>query len=210
MARLCVYCIISSLETRSQSLAANNFSQKKRSRSHDDIDDHELSSVTKMRKLTAADGSSDNSCSNDFLADNCSMLLGSNSMAANFGSMLSHNMRGDTSMHHMSDSLQYAVQHIFQLCQQFVNTDELSPRIYFVYQFISLLVECGKERVKPVLKLLPINLISNLLKVMLTDDISTGLIARLYDLRMPTSRQSAISDLCLWRNLKLKQQNIQL
>lgn len=33
---------------------------------------------------------------------------------------------------------------------------------------------------------------------------------RLYDLRVNTGRQTAVSDLCLWRNIKLKQQSIQL
>ncbi|TMW52032.1 hypothetical protein DOY81_002884 [Sarcophaga bullata] len=193
LARLCVYCIISALETRSQNLSA----QKKRTRSHDG-DDHDINAA-KMRKINA-DGS-DNSCSNDFLSEN-SLLLSSTV------SMHSNSLRETPTQ--LKESLQTVMQYIFKVFHQFVSTDELSPKIYFVYQFITLLVECGKERVRPVLKLLPPNLINNLIKVMLTDDINVGLIARLYDLRVNTGRQSAVSDLCLWRNIKLKQQSIQL
>ncbi|XP_013111291.2 mediator of RNA polymerase II transcription subunit 24 isoform X1 [Stomoxys calcitrans] len=193
LARLCVYCIISALETRTQA----NFSQKKRSRSHDG-EDLELNAA-KMRKITG-DGS-DNSCSNDFLSEN-SLLLGSNM------SSLHSSMRETPTQ--LREPLQSSIQYIFRVFQQFVTTEELSPKIYFVYQFISLLVECGKERIRPVLKLLPATLMHNLLKVMLTEDINVGLISRLYDLRFNTGRQSAVSDLCLWRNIKLKQQSIQL
>ncbi|KAI8120832.1 Mediator of RNA polymerase II transcription subunit 24 [Lucilia cuprina] len=193
LARLCVYCIISALEARSQ----NSPTQKKRTRSHDG-DEHDLNAA-KMRKITA-DGS-DNSCSNDFLSENSLLLSSSVSLHSN-------SLRETPAQ--LKESLQSAMQYIFKVFQQFVTTDELSPKIYFVYQFITLLVECGKERVRPVLKQLPPNLINNLIKVMLTDDINVGLITRLYDLRVINGRQSAVSDLCLWRNIKLKQQSIQL
>lgn len=162
LARLCVYCIISALEARVQ----NSTFQKKRSRSHDG-DDHDLNNAAKMRKITA-DGS-DNSCSNDFLSEN-SLLLSSTV------SLHSNSLRETPAQ--LKESLQSAMQYIFKVFQQFVTTDELSPKIYFVYQFITLLVECGKERVRPVLKLLPSSLINNLIKVMLTDDINVGLITR--------------------------------
>lgn len=161
MARLCVYCIISALEARSQ----NSSTHKKRTRSNDG-DEHDLNAA-KMRKITA-DGS-DNSCSNDFLSENSLLLSSSVSLHSN-------SLRETPAQ--LKESLQSAMQYIFKVFQQFVTTDELSPKIYFVYQFITLLVECGKERVRPVLKLLPPNLINNLIKVLLTDDINVGLIAR--------------------------------
>lgn len=163
LARLCVYCIISALETRTQT----SFGPKKRSRSHDG-DDHDMNNAAKMRKITA-DGS-DNSCSNDFLSEN-SLLLGSS-----ISSLHSSNMRETPTQ--LREPLQSSIQYIFRVFQQFVTTDELSPKIYFVYQFITLLVECGKDRIRPVLKLLPPNLINNLLKVMLTEDVNVGLISR--------------------------------
>uniref|UniRef100_A0A1I8N1J8 Mediator of RNA polymerase II transcription subunit 24 n=1 Tax=Musca domestica TaxID=7370 RepID=A0A1I8N1J8_MUSDO len=193
LARLCVYCIISALETRNQTM------QKKRSRSHDG-DDHELNNAAKMRKI-APDGS-DNSCSNDFLSEN-NLLLGSSITA-----MHANNMRETPTQ--LREPLQSSIQYIFKVFQHFVATDELSPKTYFVYQFITLLVECGKDRVKPILKLLPPSLMQCLLKAMAAEDIHVGLITRLYDLRVNTGRQAAVSDLCLWRNIKLKQQSIQL
>lgn len=120
-----------------------------------------------MRKINA-DGS-DNSCSNDFLSENSLLLSSSVSLHSN-------SLRETPTQ--LKEPLQSVMQYIFKVFQQFVSTDELSPKIYFVYQFITLLVECGKERVRPVLKLLPPNLINNLIKVMLTDDINVGLIAR--------------------------------
>lgn len=161
LARLCVYCIISALETRNQTM------QKKRSRSHDG-DDHELNNAAKMRKI-APDGS-DNSCSNDFLSEN-NLLLGSSITA-----MHANNMRETPTQ--LREPLQSSIQYIFKVFQHFVATDELSPKTYFVYQFITLLVECGKDRVKPILKLLPPSLMQCLLKAMAAEDIHVGLITR--------------------------------
>lgn len=152
------------METRTQS----HYSQKKRSRSHDG-EDHDLNSAAKLRKITA-DGS-DNSCSNDFLSEN-SLLLGSSGLT----SLHSSTLRETPTQ--LKEILQTSIQYIFKVFQQFVTTDELSPKTYFVYQFITLLVECGKERIRPVLKLLPTNLVHNLMKVMMTDDINVGLISR--------------------------------
>lgn len=181
LARLCVYCIISNLETRSTPM-------KKRSRS-EDIDESSLGNAAKLRKLTNPE-SSDNSSSSDF-------------------AMETHQSSKEPPSI-IKEPLQSTIQGIFKLFAQFVTTDELSPRVYFIFQFISLLVECGKDRVKPVLKLLPNNLIQNLLKVMVTDEITVGLICRIYDLRINTGRQSAVSDLCLWRNINLRKLSIQL
>lgn len=140
-----------------------NFSyQKKRSRSHDG-DDMDLNNTVKMRKINT--DSSDNSSSNDFLGD--SNL---------FNTHASTHLRNTPNQ--LKESLQNSIQYIFKIFQQFLQTDKLSLKVYFVYQFVSLLVECGQERVRLVLNLLPTNLINNLLKVMLTDQISVGLIAR--------------------------------
>uniref|UniRef100_A0A1A9WLL4 Mediator of RNA polymerase II transcription subunit 24 n=1 Tax=Glossina brevipalpis TaxID=37001 RepID=A0A1A9WLL4_9MUSC len=191
LARLCVYCIISAVETRHY----RNFSyQKKRSRSHDG-DDMDLNNTVKMRKINT--DSSDNSSSNDFLGD-----------GNLFSTHTSTHLRDTPNQ--LKESLQNSIQYIFKIFQQFLQTDKLSLKVYFVYQFVSLLVECGQERVRLVLNLLPTNLINNLLKVMLTDQISVGLIARLYDLRTSCGRQAAIADLSLWRNLKLKEHSIHL
>jgi len=200
LARLCVYCIISCLETRSSGIAAAAAAFKKRSRSHDEEELAGVANAAKVRKVIG-DGS-DNS--NDF-AD------ASGVGGTNVASMLSTpNTELRATPLSLKEPLQSSVKHIFRVFLQFVSGDELSPKAVFVYQFISLLVECGGERVAPVLRLLPPNLIQQLLKVLATDDIRVGLISRLYDLRLHSGRQAAVADLCLWRNMQLARHSVHL
>ncbi|XP_030386391.1 mediator of RNA polymerase II transcription subunit 24 [Scaptodrosophila lebanonensis] len=193
LARLCVYCIISCLETRS---AVSGAALKKRSRSHDEDD---LSNTAKVRKVIGE--GSDNS--SDFTEGSVgvSTLMGNNNTG---------NADIRTAPLTLKEPLQSSIEHIFRVFLQFVSGDELLPKTTFVYQFISLLVECGEERVVSVLRLLPPNLMQNLLKVMATDDIRVGLISRLYELRVHSGRQLAVSDLCLWRNIQLNRHSIHL
>ncbi|KAH8301958.1 hypothetical protein KR044_001297 [Drosophila immigrans] len=204
LARLCVYCIISCLETRSSAAAAAAAAFKKRSRSHDE--EELAANAAKVRKVIG-DGNSDNS--NDFAdpSTNVAALLSSSnapsSVTANAGELRATPLS-------LKEPLQSSVKHIFRVFMQFVSGDELSPKAVFVYQFISLLVECGGERVAPVLRLLPPLLMQQLLKVLATDDIRVGLISRLYDLRLQNGRQAAVADLCLWRNMQLARHSIHL
>ena len=124
-------------------------------------------SANKIRKIG---DNSDSSCSNDFIMDTSSqmqiMSVGDNS--------------GDAGQ--INDALQDSLQYIFKVFTNFLLTsmeqNELSPNIYFIFQFLTLLVDCGKDRIKPIIKLIPNNLIQNLLKVMVTDEIKVGLICR--------------------------------
>ncbi|XP_017843527.2 mediator of RNA polymerase II transcription subunit 24 [Drosophila busckii] len=193
LARLCVYCIVSCLETRSSNAASAAI--KKRSRSHDEDELVSAANVAKVRKVL--DGES----SNDFTD-------GSAPTAGNTASLSSTELRSPPLS--LKEPLQSSMKHIFRVFLQFVRGDELSPKSVFVYQFISLLVECGGERVAPVLRLLPANLMQQLLKVLATDDIRVGLISRLYDLRLQNGRQTAVADLCLWRNMQLARHSIHL
>lgn len=204
LARLCVYCIISCLESRSPATAAI---VKKRSRSHDEDDlQSAVANVAKARKVIG-DGS-DNS--NDFTdaTNTASVGTGTTNVASLLSTTNSTELR--TTPLNLKEPLQSSVKHIFRVFLQFVSGDELSPKAVFVYQFISLLVECGGERVAPVLRLLPTNLMQQLLKVLATDDIRVGLISRLYDLNIHGGRQSAVADLCLWRNMQLARHSIHL
>lgn len=196
LARLCVYCIISCLESRSPATAA----VKKRSRSHDEDElQSAVANAAKVRKVIG-DGS-DNS--NDF--------TDASTVVTNVASLLStNNAELRTTPLSVKEPLQSSVKHIFRVFLQFVSGDELSPKAVFVYQFISLLVECGGDRVAPVLRLLPPNLMQQLLKVLATDDIRVGLISRLYDLHLNVGRQAAVADLCLWRNMQLARHSIHL
>ena len=97
--------------------------------------------------------------------------------------------------------------YVFFLFQ--VTTDELSTKVNFIYQFLSLLVQCGtSERIKPILKLIPSALVQNLLKVV--PNLSAGLILRLYDLGSTYGRLSGMSDLCLLNSIEIRKNSIQL
>uniref|UniRef100_W8BVH2 Mediator of RNA polymerase II transcription subunit 24 n=2 Tax=Ceratitis capitata TaxID=7213 RepID=W8BVH2_CERCA len=169
LALLSVYCIISALEHRQGTISTL---QQKRTRTHSEADnsDLDLSNVPKLRKLNQ-EGGSDNSCSNDFLSDNHPLLTAVNSDTTN-----KTTGRDTIRTATLKEPLYSSVQYIFKLLQQFVTSDVLTPKVYFAYRFISLLIECGGERIRPVLKLLPVQLIQNLLKVMVSEDISVGLI----------------------------------
>jgi len=197
LARLCVYCIISCLEARKGNVSSALTAMKKRSRSHDE--EELASNAAKVRKVIG-DGSDNSSDFTDGAA------------GAGFGALLGSTSATElrTTPLTLREPLQTSVQHIFGVFVQFVSGDELSPKAVFVYQFISLLVECGGERVAPVLRLLPTNLVQQLLKVLVTDDIRVGLISRLYDLRLQAGRLSAVADLCLWRNMQMARHSIHL
>ncbi|EDV50726.1 mediator of RNA polymerase II transcription subunit 24 [Drosophila erecta] len=197
LARLCVYCIISCLESRKGNATSALTAMKKRSRSHDE--EELAANAAKVRKVIG-DGSDNSS---DFTDTTTGAGL-----AALLGSSSTSELR--TTPLTLREPLQTSVQHIFGVFLQFVSGDELSPKAVFVYQFISLLVECGGERVAPVLRLLPNGLVQQLLKVLVTDDIKVGLISRLYDLRLQAGRLSAVSDLCLWRNMQMARHSIHL
>ncbi|XP_067643871.1 mediator of RNA polymerase II transcription subunit 24 isoform X2 [Eurosta solidaginis] len=208
LALLSVYCIISALEHRQGAIGSL---QLKRARTHSEADcssgDLDLNNANKLRKLNQ-EGGSDNSCSNDFLCDNHPLLSAAG--VVNNDTAGSSIARESTRLPTLKEPLHSSVQHIFKILHQFVSSDQLTPKVYFAYRFISLLVECGGERVRPLLKLLPPQLIQNLLKIMVTENISVGLICRLYDLRTTTGRQSAVSDMCSWRNIHLKENSVKL
>ncbi|XP_017011889.2 mediator of RNA polymerase II transcription subunit 24 [Drosophila takahashii] len=198
LARLCVYCIISCLEARKGNASSALTAMKKRSRSHDE--EELAANAAKVRKVIG-DGS-----------DNSSDFTDTSAAGGGFGGLLGSTSATElrTTPLTLKEPLQTSVQHIFGVFVQFVSGDELSPKAVFVYQFISLLVECGGERVAPVLRLLPTSLVQQLLKVLVTDDIRVGLISRLYDLRLQAGRQSAVADLCLWRNMQMARHSIHL
>ncbi|KAH8376396.1 hypothetical protein KR200_004736 [Drosophila serrata] len=203
LARLCVYCIISCLESRNANSSSALTAMKKRTRSHDE--EELANNAAKVRKVIG-EGSDNSSDFTDTAATGGSAGLGGTQL----GTTTAFTGEVRATPHTLREPLQTSVQHIFGVFVQFVSGDELSPKAVFVYQFISLLVECGGERVAPVLRLLPSNLVQQLLKVLVTDDIRVGLISRLYDLRVPGGRQAAVADLCLWRNMQMARHSIHL
>lgn len=74
--------------------------------------------------------------------------------------------------------LHNALLNLFQAFAQFMSVDHLSPKICFISQFLSLLVQLGGDPIKPLLRLMPPNLIQNMLRVIVTDECTTGFILR--------------------------------
>ncbi|GAB0095064.1 Mediator of RNA polymerase II transcription subunit 24 [Sergentomyia squamirostris] len=179
VARLAVYAILSTLENPSSKLL-----RKKRLRA--DGDDLETP-PSKARKLNPDAVAGDSCSSSDFPAES---VINREPPAS------------------VPEPLASGFQNLLKMFSTFITTDEFSPNVHFIFQFLVLLVQCGRERVKPLLRLLPLGFVQNLLKIIVTDDFTPGLILRLYDLQ--TSRQGAVSDLCLLRNIQLRKDSIKL
>lgn len=75
-------------------------------------------------------------------------------------------------------SLQTALRYLFKLFTMIYLVDEITPNSYFVCKFFKILQQCGRNRIKPVLNLLPTGLIQSLLKSMSYDDFNYDFILR--------------------------------
>lgn len=139
LAKLCIYAILSTLES------IENSPQKKRPRSDED----DLSPIAKMRKTgidQAVEGSS---------------------------------TEKEVASQQLKEPLRNALQEVFKVFHQQLISDEMSPKVNFIFQFFSLLVQFEKSvKIKSILKLIPNGLITNLLKIIPYEDITYGLILR--------------------------------
>ncbi|XP_053676492.1 mediator of RNA polymerase II transcription subunit 24 [Anopheles nili] len=194
LAKLCVYCIIVTMEM-------SMTSSKKRTRggtaTDADTDIDSMCTSAKLRKIDL-DGMGVVGCdggSNEFALESAMESAASWDTAA---------------ITSLKEPLQGCLQMLFRTFTQHITTDELSPKVYFVFQFLSLLVESGRERIMCVLKLVPNGLVQNLLKINATDEMTVGLILRLYDLNTSSGRQFAMSDISLLRNIQMRKDSIKL
>lgn len=79
----------------------------------------------------------------------------------------------------LKEPLRNSLQEVFKVFHQQVVSDEMSPKVNFVFQFFSLLVQFEKSmKIKSILKLIPNGLITNLLKLVPYEDLTYGLILR--------------------------------
>lgn len=158
---------------------------KKRSRNLDSDEIENMPPALKTRKLNAEGDSS----SNDFILD--SILF----------------RKPPTTV---KEPLQKCLKQLFKMFFSCSHQDDVSPKVYFIFHFLSLLVECGKDRCNSVLKLLPAGLVQNLLKIISIDEFTVGLILRLHDFSTQTGRLAAMTDLCMFRNIQLRKESINL
>lgn len=81
----------------------------------------------------------------------------------------------------LKESLRTSLQDLFKIFHQQVSTDEISPKVNFIFQFLSLLVQLEKSvKLKAILKLIPSGLIMNLLKIIPEDDLTYGFVLRYF------------------------------
>lgn len=168
LARLCVMCILAMLEAQDASpgpkrrtpqaeLDATGTPLDGTSRSGDvDLD---MDSVGPMLKVRKIEPDEHETMSSDFVFD-MKPPVSQTPPAVVHGPL--HN----------------ALLNLFQAFAQFMTVDHLSPKICFISQFLSLLVQLGGDPVKPLLRLMPPNLIQNMLRVIVTDECTTGFILR--------------------------------
>lgn len=79
----------------------------------------------------------------------------------------------------LRESLRSSLQDLFKIFHQTLSTDEISPKVNFIFQFLSLLVQMEKSmKLKAILNLIPSGLIMNLLKIIPEDDLTFGFVLR--------------------------------
>lgn len=189
VARLCVYVVLSAVEKGHQ----DGMGMKKRLRAGEGAgeDNSTTEPTMKMRKLDS-----------EFQEEFISASGGDAKGGVNASSCVT-----------IRDPLCSTIKEMFKRFSQHVQSDEYSPRVNFIFEFITILVESRRceGAVVAVLRLIPAGLLQNLLKIMPLANIKTGLVLQLYDLSLASGRQSALSDLCvLRRNLQVNCESIKL
>jgi mediator of RNA polymerase II transcription subunit 24 len=79
----------------------------------------------------------------------------------------------------LKENLKSILQDLFKVFHQQVVNDELSPKVNFIFQFFSLLVQYEKStKIKNILKLIPNGLIMNIIKLIPYEDLTFGFLLR--------------------------------
>ncbi|XP_011338033.1 mediator of RNA polymerase II transcription subunit 24 isoform X2 [Ooceraea biroi] len=182
LAKLCVYCIFSTLEYNN----SNPYRGNNRKRVRRDLDVDELDALGVPNKLLRLNETSDSV-----------PLFGSQSPQAQGSS------NGQMSVV-LRDPLMTALNNLFTIFALLAGRDgEVSQQTHFILQFLRLMVQCGKDRTRIVLQGMPQTLVPCLLKA-LPELFTTDILLRLYDIQSATGRKTTARDLCMLRNINLK------
>lgn len=76
------------------------------------------------------------------------------------------------------EPLKQCIEELFQTLYQLTLSTELTPKVIFVHQFLVLLHRCGGHRIRPILPLIPANLMQHLFKIMSVDEFSYDFILK--------------------------------
>ncbi|XP_034180635.1 mediator complex subunit 24 isoform X2 [Osmia lignaria lignaria] len=183
LAKLCVYCIFSTLEYNN----SNPYRGNNRKRVRRDLDADELDALgvpaNKILRLNEAGDSNP--------------IFGSQSPQSQ-GST-----NGQKSVV-LRDPLLSALNGLFTIFSFLAGRDgEVSQQTHFILQFLRLMVQCGKDRTRILLQGMPQTLVPCLLKA-LPELFTTDILLRFYDIQTAAGRKATARDLCMLRNIGLK------
>ncbi|XP_015121918.1 mediator of RNA polymerase II transcription subunit 24 [Diachasma alloeum] len=183
LAKLCVYCILSTLEYNNSNPERSN----NRKRTRRDMESEELENLcgpaNKILRLNEAGDSN--------------AIFGSNSPQAQGPT------NGQKSIV-LRDPLMSTLNDLFKSFSYLAGRDgEVSQQTHFILQFLKIMVQCGKDRTRVVLQAIPQTLVPCLLKA-LPELFTTDLLLRLYDIQTIPGRKAMARDLCMLRNINLK------
>ncbi|XP_012223236.1 mediator of RNA polymerase II transcription subunit 24 [Linepithema humile] len=182
LAKLCVYCIFSTLEYNN----SNPYRGNSRKRARCDLDADELDALGVSNKLLRLNETGE---SVSMFGSQSPQAQGSNN--------------GQKSVI-LRDPLMTALNNLFTLFSFLAGRDgEVSQQTHFILQFLRLMVQCEKDRTRIVLQGMPKTLVPCLLKA-LPELFTTDILLRLYDIQTVTGRKVTARDLCMLRNINLK------
>ncbi|XP_032685041.1 mediator of RNA polymerase II transcription subunit 24 [Odontomachus brunneus] len=183
LAKLCVYCIFSTLEYNN----SNPYRGNNRKRVRHDLDTDELDTLgVPANKLLRLGETGENV-----------PIFGSQSSQAQGTS------NGKKSLV-LKEPLMTALNNLFNMFAFLAGRDsEVSQQTHFIFQFLRLTVQCGKDRTRIVLQGMPQTLVPCLLKA-LPELFTTDILLRFYDMRTMIGRKATARDLCMLRNINLK------
>lgn len=183
LAKLCVYCIFSTLEyNNSNPCRGNNRKRVRRDLDADELDALGVPANKILRLNEAGD-------SNPIFGSQSPQSQGSTN--------------GQKSVV-LRDPLLSSLNGLFTIFTFLAGRDgEVSQQTHFILQFLRLMVQCGKDRTRIVLQGMPQTLVPCLLKA-LPELFTTDILLRFYDIQTAAGRKATARDLCMLRNINLK------